>query len=133
MNKEKALLVRPAKSLDFEKKKACIKADLVDIIKDSYKHQDLNALRLDTAFLKEVCNILEAGIEKSNSKKYKIDKKQIVLDALEILIPTLTSPEMKAIISKNIESLHDEGLITGVTQTAYLGFKTYKYLSKFIL
>jgi len=132
MNTEKALLVKPSQNLDFEQRKACIKAQLIEILKEKYKYHDLNVLRLDIGFLKHVCNILETGIKKTNSKKYKLDKKQIVLEALEVMIPTLTSPEMKAIISKNIESLHDEGLIKAVSDFEYYGTKAVKFMGKYM-
>ena len=132
-NKEKLLLMKPKHNLEYETKKKCIISELVEIIKDHYPNSDFDTLKLQTCFLNHVCNLVETGIKKSKSKKYKIDKKQVVLTALTSLIPSLNSPDMLDIISKNIEDLHDKNMIKAISETEYYGKKIIKFCSKFII
>lgn len=115
MNKEKLLaLPAPKNNLAFEQQKSCILSDLIDIVKEHYKGMDFNVLKMDIAFLERVCCLVETGIKKYDNKKYKFNKKQLVIDALVAIIPTLNSPEQIKIIDKNIENLHDMGKIVAL-------------------
>ena len=133
MNKDKLLLLTPSNNLKFEQQKACTVSDLVEVVKKHYEGLDINALKLDVGFLKHVCCLVETGIKKNKSGKYKLDKKQIVITALQQLIPTLSSPEMISIIDKNIESLHDEGLIVPLKESSYMISSVSKWLVKKII
>lgn len=132
MNTEKLLLLKPKHNLEFENKKKCIVSELIEIIKTHYPNADFDTLKLQTGFLNHVCDLVETGVKKSNSKKYKIDKKKVVMTALSTLIPSLNSPEMLDIINKNIEDLHDKGLIKALSNTSYYGIKALNFVYRLV-
>jgi hypothetical protein len=135
MNKEqeKLLLLKPKNNLEFEQEKLCCKADILAVIQIEYKGMNLEALKLDSEFLKHVCCLVETRVKNKKYSKYKIDKKALVMDALKILIPSLNSPEMIQIIEQNIENLHDQKLIKALKNSKYYFKKVVSFVSKNLL
>ncbi len=68
--------------------------------------QEMQEMRLDPEIINHICNKVEHEI----TKKYKTDKKIVVLDIIRKLVTNL-SDEDKKIISAIIENLHRTGQI----------------------
>jgi hypothetical protein len=103
--------------LDFVKLKGSLKTHviknkIVEMISDRLKASipNIAALAKDLELLKLICNCVENSV----LKKYKLDKKEIVLSIVKACFPVLSEPEMK-IIEGNIETLHYNGLIRKVS------------------
>lgn len=77
---------------------------------------DLDEMRTNPELIKYVCNLVENAIK----KKYKPDKKSIVLQMLQRLLPNLSEPE-KAQIKNVIDFLHLNGDIEKVKWIKWLG------------
>lgn len=135
MNKEqeKLLLLKPKNNLEFEKQKLCCKADIIAVVQIEYQGMNLEALKLNTEFLKHICCLVETRVKNKKYSKYKIDKKALVMDALKMLIPSLNSPEMIQIIEQNIENLHDQKLIKALDNSKYYLNKIVSFASKYLL
>jgi hypothetical protein len=103
--------------LDFVKLKGSLKTHviknkIVEMISDRLKASipNIAALAKDLELLKLICNCVENSV----LKKYKLDKKEIVLSIVKACFPVLSEPEMK-IVEGNIETLHYNGLIRKVS------------------
>jgi hypothetical protein len=75
---------------------------------------DIQAYRESDELCEIVCNVVEHLLAKK-SKKYKINKKEVVFEVYKELFASkpLTEAE-KEVLSKRIEYLHEKGLIHGV-------------------
>ena len=99
--------------LDFVNFKThVIKNKIVEMISDRLKASipNIAALAKDLELLKLICNCVENSV----LKKYKLDKKEIVLSIVKACFPVLSEVEMK-VIEGNIETLHYNGLICKVS------------------
>lgn len=81
--------------------KSLKRAEIVNKIFDRLaKLNDIKSFQQDMEFLNFVCQIVEHSFDK---KKYKFDKKQIVIDVFNKLFGTVN----KELIEKNIQYLFD--------------------------
>ncbi len=119
--------VQPKRELKKKIKVNKIVNYLKEELKD-FSPAELQEYRLNPEFIKYVCNLVETKI----SKKYKPNKKEIVLGILLKLIPTITEPDKKQ-ISENIEFLHGNGDIKTITILRYFGRTLYSVLKKKLL
>lgn len=102
--------------LDYIKLKGSLKTHvvknkIVEMISDRIKASipNLVSLSKDLELLKLICNCVENSVQ----KKYKLDKKEIVLAIVKSCFPLLTETDL-AVIDGNIETLHFNGLIQKV-------------------
>ncbi len=70
--------------------------------------------------LKSVCELAENSDYKTSKDKLKLDKKQIVLDALLLVFPELNNDLHRKIISQFIDFVCSEKLIKKIPQTTII-------------
>lgn len=101
---------------------------IINFLKEDLKDfsvQELQDYRLNPELIKYVCNLVETKM----TKKYKPNKKEIVLNILSKLIPAVNDVDRKS-ISDSIEFLHGNGDIKTLTLFRYLGRTLFSVLKK---
>jgi len=88
--------IKPQNSLRVDQKKTKIKNEIIDKIK-SAGFSNLDNLKNDNELLSLVMNLIENSIK----KKYKIDKKELLLDIYSELYPNLSQDEKMNIIKNH--------------------------------
>jgi hypothetical protein len=94
---------------------------------DDLSPTEIQEYRVNPEFIKYVCNIVETEIGK---KKYKPNKKEIVLQILAKLTPEAIVEKDKNFINTTIEFLHSNGDIKEITLLRYLGRFFYSFVKK---
>lgn len=107
--------VKPKRDLKKKLKINRILSDLKEELKD-FSVTELQEMRLNSELLKHVCNLVESSIK----KKYKPNKKDIVLSIISKLIPSISDPDKKQ-LADNIEFLHSNNKIKKYTFCKKLG------------
>ncbi len=107
--------VRPKRHLKLKIKVTKIGNELKEEFKD-LSVAELQDMRLNPELIKYICNTVETRIK----KKYKANKKDIVIGIIFKLIPSLTELEKKA-IGETIEFLHGNNDIKTITVLRYCG------------
>jgi hypothetical protein len=112
-------LVKTQNSLRCEQKKSKIKNLIIDKVKE---FENLETYKLNSEFLTFICNIVENIVK----KKYKINKKEIVIEVYDKIFTNITYEE-KLQICKNIDFIFDNNLITKIPlfKQIFEYFKTY--------
>ena len=99
-------------SINNTGKSTILKNEIMDfILKDIQKIPNFQTLKNDVEILLHLCNLIENLISKN---KQKIDKKQLIIDIMAQVF-YLNSDAEKDTISKQIQFLYDNKLITKVT------------------
>ena len=96
------------------KYKALIEVEIAKIsktIKDYYEGVNLDELRTDSSFIVHVCRLVEDSFTKDR-KKYKFDKKNIVMTILKRIITSIQQQDIQTIDSI-IEYAHSSGQLIG--------------------
>jgi len=106
--------IKPQNSLRVDQKKTKIKNEIIDKIK-SAGFSNLDNLKNDNELLSLVMNLIENSIK----KKYKIDKKELLLDIYGELYPNLTQDE-KMIIIKNHQFLFENDFLAKIKSSTYV-------------
>jgi hypothetical protein len=119
--------VKPKRDLKKKLKINKILSDLREELKD-FSVPELQEMRLNSELLKHVCNLVESSIK----KKYKPNKKEIVLNIFLKLIPSISEPDKKQ-LADNIEFLHSNGDIKQYTLLKKLGTFFFKSLKDKLL
>lgn len=108
-------LIKPKRELAKRVKTAKIVNEIVNLLQD-LPSSDINEMRSNPELIKYVCNLVENLIK----KKYKPDKRKIVLDILSKVIPNLTEAD-KRNIGDIIEFLHGNGDIKKIKWLKFAG------------
>jgi hypothetical protein len=119
--------VVPKRELKKKLKICKIFNDLKEELKD-FSVAELLELRLNPELLKHICNIVENTIK----KKYKPNKKDIVLSIVTKLIPSISELDKK-LISDAIEFLHGNGDIKKSSVVKMVGVFFLKSLKQKLL
>ena len=106
--------IKAQNSLRIDQKKTKIKNEIIEKIK-SAGFSNLDNLKNDNELLSLVMNLIENLIK----KKYKIDKKELLLDIYGELYPNLNQEEKMNII-KNHQFLFENGFLSKLATTTYL-------------
>ena len=115
--------VKPSLPLKAEQKKEQIKKAIIEKVNCPH----IATLKCNVDLTKDICNYVENSSQ--NLKKYKIDKKELVLDILKTLFNNCFSDDEYKFILNHIEQLHRDG---GIKKISQLYIKAYK-LGEFIL
>lgn len=91
-----------------------LSSQMVNAIKERYTGVNLHDLRHDPSFILDMCNIIEVVFKKA--KTMKVNKKDVIFEALKVLIPILTN-EDKTTIDNIIEFLHSSKAIQDAKKT----------------
>lgn len=108
-------LVKPKGEPYRRRKKNKVINNILKILEE-YAPSDLQEMRNSMALVKYICNLVES----LSKKKYKLNKKQIVLDIMKRIIPNFTANDEK-IASDNIEEAHENGDIQKIKMLEYAG------------
>jgi len=108
-------LVKPKRELAKRVKTAKIVNKIVKLLEDLTSNE-INEMRNNPELIKYICNLVENLIK----KKYKPEKKKIVLDIMKRIIPNFTANDEKN-VSDIIEFLHGNGDIKKIRIIKYLG------------
>lgn len=109
-------------------------AECVKALKDKLSEiPDLHTFRQSDELTEIICCVVEHLLSKK-AKKYKIDKKAVVLDVYaELFASAPLSADEREIISKRIEFLHEKGLIKAVPIIKWVSKGFLNWLKKKIL
>ena len=99
-------LVKTQNTLRTDEKKTKIKNLIVSRAKE---FELISQYKLNNEFLTLICNLVENNVK----KKYKIDKKALVLEIYSILYPNITTEEQIQLVS-NIAFIFDNNLISKI-------------------
>ena len=96
-------LITPQNGLKSDLKKSEIRDKIIEKIS---KFENLDKYKIDSEFIKLVCNLIEYFVK----KKYSINKKDLFFDVYYKVFPTLSEDEKQSII-KIIQFVFDNGHI----------------------
>ena len=129
MDTSKLDLVPLKHSIDYTSKKVKSKEDLIKIINDRFGDCICEVI-YDIEFVNRVCNIVETCLIQPKNKKYKIDKKALVIEAISTVASSLCTPEVIKKIENDIEHLHNHKMIKKVPYSKYILKKASDYFGK---
>ena len=119
--------IKPQNSLRVDQKKTKIKNAIIEKVK-SLGLSNLDNLKLDNELLSLVMNFIENSIK----KKYKIDKKELLLDIYNELYPNLTQEEKMNLI-KNHQFLYENDFLSKIpSSTVVINFLKDLFIKKFL-
>jgi len=119
--------IKPQNSLRVDQKKTKIKNAIIEKVK-SLGLSNLDNLKLDNELLSLIMNFIENSIK----KKYKIDKKELLLDIYNELYPNLTQEEKMNLI-KNHQFLYENDFLSKIpSSTVVINFLKDLFIKKFL-
>lgn len=108
------------------KKTIKLKEIVEDVKKVLNKIPDIDEFKLNLELTSLVCNLVENSSK--NIKKYKISKKDVVLEILKSIFEnTLSAMDINK-IENDIEYLHSHNLIKKISTYIILGYKLVDFL-----
>jgi hypothetical protein len=131
---EPVVYIQPKNSLFTEKKKI----DIINKINTRIRglpqiEISPQILKMDMEVLLFACQLAEHLVENDkNDKKHKLDKKQIVLSAMELAF-TRIMPDEKLVLEKNIEFLHDNKRIKKVGTWSMISASICEWITRRVL
>lgn len=131
---EQVVYIQPKNSLMLEKNKIDI-INKINVRVKALPQMEITpqALKMDMEVLLFVCQLAEhLVINDKDDKKHKIDKKEIVMKAMEMSFVRLTNEE-KAVIENNIEFLHNNKRIKRVGTVKMLSATICEWITRKIL
>ena len=106
-------------------------ADLLNELREYYESVPLAELKTNIDFILHICNAVENKIKK-DKKKYKYDKKQIVISLISKLCGDLSDNDKKT-VQTTIESLHSSKAIYKLSFLKKLKDILFNFLKKIVL
>lgn len=119
-------LVKPKRELAKRRKSTKVMNKVIELLQKDFSSTDISDMKNNPELLKYVCNEVENLVK----KKYKIDKKKLVLEIINRVVTNLNDNDRKS-MSDNIEFLHANGDIKKVKWLKYLAHVGLYVLKKF--